>query len=136
LLATTPATPATAATVATTATDPDPSFDPGRAFVEVGLVNAQGVREGAVRGALHNVALAGCYRSSLKTRGSRATGVATLNLSFDENGGMRSAIITGAGFLPGLARCIQGAASGAGVSKSQVDPGGGTAEITLAFKSP
>jgi serine/threonine-protein kinase len=132
----TSATVATVATVATTVTDPDPSFDPSRAFVEVGLINAQGVREGAIRGALHNVPLAGCYRSALKTRGARVAGVATLNLSIDENGAARSAIITGAGFLPGLARCIQGAASGAGVSKSQVDPGGGTAEITLAFKAP
>jgi hypothetical protein len=134
-----PATTAVAtasATVATTATDPDPSFDPTRAFVEVGLVNAQGVRESAVRGALHNVGLASCYRTALKAHGARAMGVGTLDLSFDENGTMRSAILTGAGFLPGLARCIQGLASGAGIAKSQVDPGGGTAEITLAFKAP
>ena len=137
-----PATVPVAVPVATTpatapaATDPDPGFDPSRAFVEIGLVNAQGVRESAIRGALHGVGLANCYRTALKARGARAMGVATLSLSFDENGGARSAIVTGAGFLPGLARCIQGAASGAGVAKSQVDPGGGTAEITLAFKSP
>jgi serine/threonine-protein kinase len=137
-----PATVPVAVSVATTpatapaATDPDPGFDPNRAFVEVGLVNAQGVRESAIRGALHGVGLAGCYRAALKAHGARATGFATLSLSIDENGAARSAIITGAGFLPGLARCIQGAASGAGVSKSQVDPGGGTADITLAFKSP
>jgi hypothetical protein len=130
------ATPATVPTVATAPPDPDPSFDPSRAFVEVGLVNAQGVRESAIRGALHGVGLANCYRAALKARGARATGVATLNLSIDENGTARSAIVTGAGFLPGLARCLQGAASGAGVAKSQVDPGGGTAEITLAFKAP
>jgi len=126
----------TPATAATAATDPDTSFDPSRAFVEVGLVNAQGVRDSAIRGALHGVGLAGCYRTALKARGARATGVATLNLSIDENGVARSAIVTGAGFLPGLARCLQGAASGVSVSKSQVDPGGGTAEITLAFKAP
>ena len=85
---------------------------------------------------LHGVGLANCYRSALKARGARATGVATLDLSIDENGTARSAIVAGAGFLPGLARCIQGAASGASVPKSQVDSGGGTAEITLAFKAP
>jgi serine/threonine-protein kinase len=139
-----PATPPPAASsppinpppVATTATEPDPSFDPSRAFVEVGLVNAQGVREPAIRGALRGVGLASCYRTALKARGARATGVATLNLSIDENGTARSAIVTGAGFLPGLARCVQGAASGASVAKSQVDSGGGTAEVTLSFKSP
>ena len=82
------------------------------------------------------VGLAGGYRAALKAHGARATGFATLSLSIDENGAARSAIVSGAGFLPGLTRCIQGAASGAGVPKSQVDPGGGTAEITLAFKSP
>jgi serine/threonine protein kinase len=116
--------------------DPDPAFDPARAYVEVGLVNAQGVRESAIRGALHGVGLAECYRAALKSHGSRATGVATLDLSIDENGTGRSAIVSGANFLPGLTRCLQGAASGASVAKSQVDRGGGTAEITLAFKAP
>jgi hypothetical protein len=119
-----------------TATTPDPSFDPGRGYVEVGLVNAQGVREPAVRAALHGVGLAACYRAALRALGARAPGVATLNLSIDENGTTRSAIVTGANFLPGLARCVQGAATGVSVPRSQVDSGGGTAEVTLAFKSP
>jgi tRNA A-37 threonylcarbamoyl transferase component Bud32 len=126
------------AAVATTAqpTAVDPSFDPSRAYVEVGLVNAQGVRESAVRAALRGAGLAGCYRSALQARGARATGVATLNLSIDENGAARSAIVVGADFLPGLARCVQGTAGGVRVAKSQVDSGGGTAEVTLAFKIP
>jgi serine/threonine-protein kinase len=115
---------------------PEPDFDPGRAYVEVGLINAQGVRDHAVRAALHGVGLASCYRGALRVRGVRATGVATLNLSIDENGTTRSAIVTGADFLPGLSRCIQGAATGVGVPKSQVDRGGGTAEVTMAFKAP
>jgi hypothetical protein len=114
----------------------DPAFDPSHAYVEVGLVNAQGVRESAVRAALRGTGLAGCYRSALRGRGARATGVATLNLSIDENGAARSAIAVGADFLPGLARCVQGAAAGVRVPKSQVDSGGGTAEVTLAFKAP
>jgi serine/threonine-protein kinase len=133
-------TAATAATAAPSASatpsGPDSSFDPNRGYVEVGIINAQGVREGAIRAALRGVGLAGCYRSALKARGARAPGVATLDLSIDENGGTRSAIVTGADFLPGLARCVQGAATGVAVPKSQVDSGGGTAEITLAFKSP
>jgi hypothetical protein len=104
--------------------------------VEVGIIDAQGVRDSAVRGALHGVALSGCYRASLKASGARATGVATLNLSFDENGAERSAILVGADFLPGLARCVQGASSGLSVPRTQVDPGGGTAAVTLAFKAP
>jgi serine/threonine protein kinase len=128
--------PATAATDTPAVAQPDPGFDPARAFVEIGLVNAQGVREAAVRGALHGAGFAGCYRAALRAQGSRVTGVGTLNLSIDENGVGRSAIVTGAGFLPGLTRCLQGAASGISVAKSQVDSGGGTAEVTLAFKAP
>jgi serine/threonine protein kinase len=128
--------PATAGTDTPALAQPDPSFDPARAFVEIGLVNAQGVRESAVRGALHGAGFAGCYRTALRAQGSRVTGVGTLNLSIDENGVGRSAIVTGAGFLPGLTRCLQGAASGVTVPKSQVDSGGGTAEVTLAFKAP
>jgi serine/threonine-protein kinase len=115
---------------------PDPSFDPETGYVEVGLINAQGVREQAVRGALHGAGLAVCYRTALRTHGARATGVAQLSLSIDENGATRSAIATGADFLPGLARCVQAAAARLSVPASRVDPSGGTAEITLAFKAP
>jgi hypothetical protein len=48
----------------------------------------------------------------------------------------RSAIVGGADFLPGLTRCLQGAASSVSVPKSMVDSGGGTAEVTLAFRAP
>ncbi len=112
----------------------DPTFDAERAYVEVGLINVEGVRERAIRGAMHGAGLTQCYKAALKTRGARATGVATMNLSLDENGLARSAIVTGADFLPGLARCLQGASSGLQVAKSQIDSGGGVAEITLAFK--
>ena len=133
-VATTP--PAPAGTETSAVAPPDPSFDPARAFVEIGLVNAQGVRESAVRGALHGAGFGACYRAALRAKGSRATGVGTLDLSIDENGVGRSAIVTGTAFLPGLTRCLQGAASGVSVAKSQVDSGGGTAEVTLAFKAP
>ena len=114
----------------------DPSFDPERGYVEVGLITAQGVRDRAVRGALHGVNLAGCYRRALRTRGARVEGVATLSLSYDEIGAMRGAVVTGAEFLPGLTHCLQAAATGASVPGSQVDRGGGTADVTLAFKVP
>jgi serine/threonine-protein kinase len=127
---------ASAGPVAAAPSEPDPGFDPNRGYVEIGLINAQGVRESAVRSALRGVGLATCYRSALKARGGRAPGVATLDLSVDENGVTRSAIVSGAGFLPGLARCVQGAAASVSFPKSQVDGGGGTAEVTLAFKAP
>jgi hypothetical protein len=92
------------------------------------------VRDRAVRGALHGPALGACYRSALSARGAGVTGVATLNLSFDEAGAVRAALLSGGDFLPGLTRCVQAAAAGAHVAPAAVDSGGGTAEVTLAFK--
>jgi serine/threonine protein kinase len=114
----------------------DPTFDPGQAYVEVGMVNVEGVKEHAVRGALHGVPLAQCYRTALRARGARAPGVATLNLSFDDSGLARSAVVTGADFLPGLARCVQNAAAGLRIGASQVESAGGVAEVTLGFREP
>jgi serine/threonine-protein kinase len=111
-------------------------LDPEKAYVEIGMINAQGVRERAVRIALHGVPLAHCYRTSLRTKGSRATGVATLTLAFDENGQARSAILSDADFLPGLAHCVQESATSLKLPKPHVDPGGGTAEVTLGFREP
>jgi len=102
----------------------------------VGIINSEGVPERAVRGALHGLALSQCYKVALRTRGARSTGVATLNLSLDEAGLARSAIVTGADFLPGLTRCLQETAAGLRVTPSQMEPGGGTAEVTLSFKEP
>ncbi len=133
-------TPAPASTPASTAEGgpaaADPDFDPDRAYVEVGMINAEGVKERAVRGALHGLGLSRCYKSALHARGARSTGIATLNLSFDDSGLARSAILTGADFLPGLARCVQEMASGLRIGKAQVDGSGGVAEVTLGFREP
>jgi hypothetical protein len=114
----------------------DPSFDPDRGYVEVGLINAQGARDSAVRAALRGIGLARCYRIALRARGARVHGTATLDLSFDETGAARSAIVTGGEFLPGLTRCLQAVSSAVRIPRSHVDPGGGTAEVVLAFKAP
>ena len=135
--ASTPAAPPAPAPAADPAAAADPGFDPEKAYVEVGMINADGVHENAVRGALHALGLSGCYKSALRARALRSTGVATLNLSFDDAGVARSAILTGADFLPGLARCVQDAASGLRIAKSQVEgSGGGVAEVTLGFREP
>jgi hypothetical protein len=117
-------------------TDPGPPFNPDTAYVVVGLVNAQGVRENGVRAALRQANLSGCYKSALRSLGRRAEGIATLSLSIDENGGVRGAVLTGASFLPSVRGCIQSSAYGIHVVKSMVDPGGGTADVILQFTTP
>jgi serine/threonine-protein kinase len=114
----------------------DPTFDAEKAYVEVGMINAENVKERAVRAALHGLGLSRCYKTALRARGARSTGVATLNVSFDDSGIAHSAILTGAEFLPGLARCVQDAASSLRIAKSDVDGPGGVAEVTLGFREP
>ena len=133
-IASTP-TPASTST-AEEGPEADPTFDAERAYVEVGMINAEGVKERAVRGALHGLGLSQCYKSALRAHGARSTGVATLNLSFDETGLARSAILTGADFLPDLARCVQAMASGMRIGRPQVEGAGGVAEVTLGFREP
>jgi hypothetical protein len=82
------------------------------------------------------VGLGACYKAALRAHGSAVTGVATLDVSIDETGAVRSAIVTGAGFLPGLTRCLQGAAGTMKVPSSHVESAGATAEVTLSFKAP
>jgi hypothetical protein len=62
--------------------------------------------------------------------------VSSLKLSFDESGAVRWALLTDGSFLAGLRPCVWDAAAGMHVAPSQVDPGGGTAEVFLAFKVP
>jgi len=112
----------------------DPSFDSDHGYVEVGLIDGVGVGESGVRGLLHGVQLSACYKNALRVKGSRATGVATLNLVFDGSGVVRSAILTDAQFLPGMIRCIQTSALGMRVPASQMNAPSATAEAWLAFK--
>jgi hypothetical protein len=77
-----------------------------------------------------------CYRNALRTRGQRAFGSATLNLSIDESGRVSGAILTGADWLPEMTRCVQGNASGIQLRAGAVESGGGTAEVWLSFRAP
>ena len=116
--------------------EPEPPYNPDSAYVVVGMVNAQGVRDNGVRAALHQANFTGCYRTALRGYGHRAHGVATLSLSIDENGAVRGAVLTGADFLPSVRACVQSAAYGIHVAKRLVDPGGGTADVILQFNAP
>ena len=115
---------------------PDPGFDPEKSFVETGIIVAQGIPQHAVRETLRTAGFTGCYRRALRAQGASATGTGKLDLSIDETGTTRSAIVSGANFLPGLTRCLQGAAAGVTFPRAMMESGGGTAEVTLSFRSP
>ena len=78
----------------------------------------------------------GCYKSALKRTSVRAVGQATLSLSIDAGGQVRSAILQPSFALPADAsRCIQSSAASVAVSKAQLD-GAATAQVYLDFRIP
>jgi serine/threonine protein kinase len=114
---------------------PDP-FDADKAFVVVGLISANGAQESGVRAALRGVNFSGCYKAALKRTGVRAAGQASLSLSIDADGHVRSAILQPSFALPtDASRCIQSSAASISVAKAQID-GAGTAQIYLDFRIP
>ncbi len=115
---------------------PDP-FDADKAFVVVGLISASGAQESGVRAALRGVNFSGCYRSALKRSGVRATGQASLSLSIDADGHVRSAILQPSFALPtDASRCIQSSAASVSVAKAQLDLGRGGVQVYLDFRIP
>jgi hypothetical protein len=111
-------------------------FDPSQAYVDVGMINAQGVKEPAVRQAVKSAPLAQCYKTALKAKGASAPGVATLSLAFDDKGAVKSAALNGADFLPDVTKCVQDAGAALKLGPGQVESGGGSADVTLGFRQP
>jgi serine/threonine-protein kinase len=127
---------ASAAAPATSASAAADSFDADKAYGVVGLISATGAQEGGVRAALRGVNFSGCYKSALKRTSVRAVGQATLSLSIDASGQVRSAILQPSFALPADAsRCIQSSAASVAVSKAQLD-GAATAQVYLDFRIP
>jgi serine/threonine protein kinase len=131
-----PSTSGSAATPAPSASAaPDP-FDANKAYVVVGLISASGAQESGVRAALRGVNFSGCYKSALKRTSVRAAGQATLSLSIDADGHVRSAILQPSFALPtDASRCIQSSAASVSVAKAQLD-GAGAAQVYLDFRIP
>ena len=127
--------PPAPATTSAPSVAPPVEYDAGHAYAIVGMVNAQGVAESVVGAAVRTLPLSSCYQNALKGR-ERAVGHAMLNLSIDEEGRVKAAVLVGASFLPPLARCVQGAAVRLRVPKGALSAGAATAEVSLEFVAP
>jgi serine/threonine protein kinase len=135
-----PAPPSLSTTPPVSATPvPDPAalgpYAMGRAWVEIGAINAERVHEKELRTSLRLQEFAVCYREALARAQSHATGIALVNLSIDERGTVAGAVVTDAQFLPEMTGCLQQRASRASVPADAVDSGGGTATVQLVFKN-
>lgn len=118
--------------VAPAPTPAAPPFDAKSGAVAIGNVSTtNGLTPSSVRNALSHAPFARCYRDALAAKGSPASGTATLHVSISDAGHILSANLTGAGFLPTMKACIEGAARA--VSVKNVDTGEASATVTLSF---
>jgi hypothetical protein len=140
------ASPASAPASATSTPTPAPSpnatptssepFSLGRAWVEIGIVTPDRVKEQAVRLAVRNLTLGRCYHAALLSKQSHAAGNSILQLSFDAEGKCSGALLLDAQFLPEMTACVQNGALTMNIGPDNVtSPSGGTAEVRLLFKN-
>ncbi len=115
----------------------DPSYVPGRTWVEIGMANGERVRDRDVRqGVLAmRLDLGACYRTALVAGQSHAVGIGVVNFSFDAQGRAQAAVVTNLQFLPAMGRCLQQSLLRVTVPVAALsDPAtGGTADVQLIF---
>jgi tRNA A-37 threonylcarbamoyl transferase component Bud32 len=135
-----PPSPASTSAAASAPPPPDTAsespVDVENAYVEIGIVNTTNVRERAVRAGLQTLVLGECYRSALRSSGARIEGVGELDLSFGDDGTVRTAVLTGVPAPAGMKRCIQNRAGGMHVSDRAVEGPSPLASATLVFHLP
>jgi hypothetical protein len=113
---------------------PPTTVDLERAQVSVTAVSTtSGIPGSNVRTAVARAPLLRCYREALRSRGTPASGTATLELKMDPSGYVTSAVLQGGGFLPGMRGCVEQAARVLRVK--DVDTGEASATVTVTFSS-
>ena len=118
-------------------TDPAPAaFNPVNAHVEIGLITASGVDEGAVKGLMQTSKskLNACYRDALAAAGQRIDGTATVSLSIDASALVSGVAVTGIEKLPQASRCFQTALFHRQLPATSVQGGAATAEVWTPLK--
>jgi serine/threonine protein kinase len=128
------ASPVASAAPAVTAPTGAP-YDPSRAYVELGMLNATGVQVAAVRGRMRQLqpTLSACYRQGLAQARSPVGGTPTIHLSIDASGRLQPTITGADRSLATAIHCMQRAVAGQSVGAAAVQGPGATAEqwITL-----
>ena len=112
------------------------AFNPVNAHIEVGLITASGVDEGAVKGLMQTSKsrLNACYRDALAATGQRIDGTATISLSIDASAVVSGVAVTGIENLPQASRCFQTALFHRQLPVAAVQGGAATAEVWTPLK--
>ena len=120
----------TAPTTAPSVAVADPSYNPAGAYVVLGMLQRERVREDVVQGKMSAVLpkLSGCYRSALMMAGAPVPGSAEIHMSIDDKGNVTTFV--NAPKHPQFARCAQGELAGMKMPVTAIDPGSSGATVT------
>jgi len=120
----------TSAPAAPSAVVADPSYNPAGAYVVLGMLQRERVREDVVQGKMSAVLpkLSGCYRSALMMAGAPVPGSAEIHMSIDDKGNVTTFV--NAPKHPQFARCAQGEFAGMKIPVTAIDPGSSGATVT------
>jgi hypothetical protein len=106
----------------------------GNAYMNIGLVTTERVRERDVRNALRPLGLGVCYKNALEKAESHATGIVVATISYDALGNATPAL-QGTEFLPAMVPCLRSRLAKATVPHDAVEPQGGIVTVQLLFKN-
>ncbi|MEZ4264689.1 MAG: protein kinase [Polyangiaceae bacterium] len=126
---------ASVAPTATATAPAGPPYDPTRAYVELGMLNATGVQVAAVRGRMRQLqpTLSACYRQGLAQARAPIGGTPTIHLSIDASGRLQPTITGADRALASAVHCMQRAVAGQSVGAAAVQGAGATAEQWLTL---
>ena len=127
---------ATTATIAATPTIPptavavDPAYNPAGAYVVLGMLQRERVREDVVQGKMSAALpkLSACYRSALRMAGAAVPGSAEIHMSIDDRGNVTTFV--NAPKHPQFARCAQEELAGMKIPMTALEPGSSGATVT------
>ncbi len=127
--ATPPTIPSTP-TVPSTTVVVDPSYNPAGAYVVLGMLQRERVREDVVQGKMSAALpkLSGCYRSALRMAGAAVPGSAEIHMSIDDKGNVTTFV--NAPKHPQFARCAQEELAGLKIPMTALEPGSSGATVT------
>ncbi len=108
----------------------DPAYNPAGAYVVLGALQRERVREDVVQGKMNAALpkLSGCYRSALRMAGAAVPGSAEIHMSIDDAGNVTTFV--NAPKLPQFARCAQEELAGVKIPTSALEPGSSGATVT------
>jgi len=118
----------------TTAVPPsEPAFQPSQGNAAVRVANVTGASEEAVKAALPLGSYRACYQDELRRTKKRIEGHADLKVAFKSSGSFSTAQGLAPPDLSKVGQCCADATARTPKAVQNVDPNGGTAEITIVY---